>query len=158
MKRIIDPYAGRPEHNCFGCSPRNPIGLHLEFFEDGEWLVARWHPSADYEGWHNVVHGGIQALLLDEICAWVVMRKLQTIGVTSRMETRYLAPVTVDNDLLTVRARVTRQVRNIVEIESSLYDDGGKLCTQAVCHYYTFPPERARAERDFAGCRAEGEE
>ena len=105
-----------------------------------------------------MVHGGIQALLLDEICAWVVMRKLQTIGVTSRMETRYCAPATVDNDALTVKARVTRQVRNIVEIESSLYDDSGKLCTQAVCHYYTFPPERARAERDFTRCRAEEEE
>ena len=158
MKRIIDPYEGHPLHNCFGCSPRNPIGLHLEFFEDGEWLVARWHPSADYEGWHNVVHGGIQALLLDEICAWVVMRKLQTIGVTSKMEVKYIRPVAADAPVLTVRARVLRTVRNLAEIESCLYNAAGELCTRALCTYYDYPPERARDEREFAGCRVEGED
>ena len=41
----------------------------------------------------DTLHGGIQAVLLDEICAWVVLRKLQTTGVTSKMETRYMKPV-----------------------------------------------------------------
>lgn len=157
MKRIIDPYENYPTHNCFGCSPRNGAGFKLEFYEDGDEVVTSWRPSSVYEGWHNVVHGGIQALLLDEICAWVVMRKLQTIGVTSKMEVSYLKPVMADNAVLTVRAKIVRQVRNIAEIESCLYDAAGTLCTKALCHYYNYSKERARDERDFTGCRVEGE-
>ena len=36
MKKIINPWRNHPEYNCFGCCPDNPIGLHLEFYEDGD--------------------------------------------------------------------------------------------------------------------------
>ena len=35
-KKIINPWRNHEGYNCFGCSPDNPIGLHLEFYEDGE--------------------------------------------------------------------------------------------------------------------------
>ena len=35
MKKIINPWRNHEGYNCFGCSPDNPIGLHLEFYEDG---------------------------------------------------------------------------------------------------------------------------
>lgn len=158
MDRILDPYEWHPLHNCFGCSPANEAGLKLEFFEDGDDVVTHWRPSRAFEGWRNVLHGGIQALLLDEICAWVVMRKLQTIGVTSKMEVKYLKPVAADDPCLTVRARVLRTVRNLAEIESCLYNSAGELCTRALCTYYDFPPERARSEREFPGCHVAGEQ
>ena len=39
MKKIINPWSGNPKYNCFGCSPNNPFGLHMEFYEDGDYLV-----------------------------------------------------------------------------------------------------------------------
>ena len=30
-KKIINPWRNHEGYNCFGCSPDNPIGLHLEF-------------------------------------------------------------------------------------------------------------------------------
>ncbi len=55
MKKIINPWRrsaeGRlqsknhPEYNCFGCCPENPIGLHMEFYEDGDYIVSTWHPD-----------------------------------------------------------------------------------------------------------------
>lgn len=90
MKKIINPWGEIEGYNCFGCAPQNPSGLHMEFYEDGDDIVSFWHPDGKYQGWLNTLHGGIQAVLLDEICGWVIMRKLQTAGVTSKMETRYL--------------------------------------------------------------------
>ena len=29
IKKIINPWLNRPEYNCFGCCPNNPIGLHM---------------------------------------------------------------------------------------------------------------------------------
>ena len=38
MKKIINPWRNHPEYNCFGCCPENPIGLHMEFYEDGDYI------------------------------------------------------------------------------------------------------------------------
>ena len=85
-KKLLNPWVGLEGYNCIGCAPGNPFGIHLQPYEEGEDIVAEWTPSSDYQGWLNTLHGGIHALLLDEVCGWVVMRKLQTTVVTSKME------------------------------------------------------------------------
>ena len=40
MKKIINPWEGLDGYMCFGCAPNNPLGLHMEFFEDGDDIVA----------------------------------------------------------------------------------------------------------------------
>ena len=86
MKKIINPWKGLEGYNCFGCAPNNEAGVRMEFYEDGDEIVSIWKPRPEYQGWIDTLHGGIQAVLLDEICAWVVLRKLQTTGVTSKMK------------------------------------------------------------------------
>ena len=155
MKRIINPFVHLDCYNCFGCAPCNPCVVKMEFYEDGDDIVSIWQPTPNYQGWLNTLHGGIQSVLLDEICGWVVMRKLQTAGVTSKMETRYLRPVSTEGGQITLRARIKEQRRNIAFIEASLHNSTGELCSQAICTYFTFPPEKARSEMFFQGCEAE---
>lgn len=157
LKRIINPWEGMEGYNCIGCSPDNPIGLHLCFYEDGDDIVTRWRPTADHQGWLNTLHGGIQALILDEVCGWVVTRKLQTAGVTSKMETRYRRSVSTLDTELTARARITGQKRNIITIEATLTDSAGRVCTEATCTYFTFPREKAERDMHFTPCRVEDE-
>ena len=57
-----------------GCAPLIEDGLKLEFYEDGEEIVCLWMPEARFQGWVNTLHGGIQATMLDEICACVIAR------------------------------------------------------------------------------------
>ena len=106
MKKIVNPWTGIKDYFCFGCSPENEAGVKMEFYEDGEDIVSIWHPKPQYQGWKDTLHGGIQAVLLDEICAWAIALKLQTAGVTSKMETRYLRPVMTTDDHIIIRARV----------------------------------------------------
>ena len=93
MRKIRNPWLGKEGYDCFGCSPDNPIGLKMEFYEDGEDIVCYWKPSEHYQGWVESLHGGIQATLMDECAAWVVSRKLQTTGVTSKLDISYRKPV-----------------------------------------------------------------
>lgn len=86
MKKIINPWKGLEGYNCFGCASNNEAGLKMEFYEDGDEVVSIWKPRSEYQGWIDTLHGGIQAVLMDEICAWVILRKLQTTGVTSKMK------------------------------------------------------------------------
>ena len=158
MKKIINPFVHLEGYNCFGCAPHNPLGVKLEFYEDGDDIVSEWQPRAEYQGWLNTLHGGIQSVLLDEVCGWVVMRKLQTAGVTSKMETRYLRPVSTDEPHVTLRAHIVQQRRNLVVIEATLSDSQDRVCSEAICTYFTFPPEKARTAMHFEGCHTEEEQ
>lgn len=156
MKKILNPWLHKEGYNCFGCAPNNASGLKMEFYEEGEEIVSEWKPQPQYQGWIDTLHGGIQAVLLDEICAWAIVRKLQTTGVTSKMETRYLKPVSTNDRKLTLRAHIVEIRRNIVTVEASLYSEAGVLCTQAKCTYFTFSKEKA-AEMGFHSCKLEDE-
>ena len=129
MKKIINPWEGMSGYNCIGCSPDHPFGFHLHFYEDGEDIVSQWQPTADFQGWVNTLHGGIQALLLDEICGWEPM--------------------------LTLRAHVVEQKRSFVTISATLSDSSGTVCTEATCIYFVFPKEKAEKEMHFKECHVE---
>lgn len=74
MKKIKNPWLGLTDkgYNCFGCSPENPYGLKMEFYEDGDDIVSFWTPGENYQGWMNTLHGGIQATLMDESAGWLI--------------------------------------------------------------------------------------
>ena len=146
MKKIINPWKDMEGYNCFGCSPDNEAGVRMEFYEDGDEVVSIWKPRPEYQGWLNTLHGGIQSVLLDEICGWVVFRKLQTGGVTSKMETRFRKSISTNDTHVVLRASLREQKRNIAIIEARLYNSMGELCTEATCTYFTFPKEKAEAE------------
>ena len=157
MKKIINPFINLEGYNCFGCAPNNPFGVKMEFYEDGEDIVCHWTPRSEYQGWLDTLHGGIQSVLLDEICAWVLMSKLQTAGVTSKMETRFLKPVSTNDSQITLRAHITEQKRNIIIIDATLENSAGEICSQSRCTYFAFPQEKAKQEMFFSGCLTEGE-
>ncbi|MDX1284330.1 MAG: PaaI family thioesterase [Draconibacterium sp.] len=158
MKKIINPWKNneekRHDYNCFGCSPFNEIGLHLEFWEDGDELFAKWQPRKSLEGWMGVLHGGIQATLLDEIGGWVVMIKLKTAGVTSEMNVSYIKPVKVSKGELTVKGKLIKTEDRIAKIECSLIDSEGTECAKADISYFCFPEKIAKARYHYPGIEA----
>jgi uncharacterized protein (TIGR00369 family) len=146
MKKLRNPFAGLEGYNCFGCSPDNHSGLRLTFTEEGDEIVSVWTPHKSFQGYKNVLHGGIQATLLDEIASWVVYVKLKTAGMTSRLNVRYHKTVFADEGSLTLRARVREMRRNLADIDARLYNSQGVLCTDASVIYFTLTPERSRNE------------
>ncbi len=158
MRKIINPWKGEDKYNCFGCCPDNEAGAHMEFYEDGDDIVSFWKPDDRFQGWIDTLHGGIQAVLLDEICAWAVLRKLQTTGVTGKMETKYIKPVSTTDPFVKLKASIIEHKRNIAIIEAFLYNADEELCTKSVCTYVTFSREQAETEMHFHGCEVEQEE
>ena len=158
MKKIINPWDKLAGYYCFGCSPANEYGVKMEFYEDGDEVVSVWEPDPHYQGFLHTMHGGVQSVLLDEICGWTVFRKLQTAGMTSKMETRFRKAVSTDCGYLLLRASLREQKRNLALVEARLYNDRGELCTEALCTYFTFPKEKAEREMYFRCCEVAAEE
>ncbi|MBR5350152.1 MAG: PaaI family thioesterase [Prevotella sp.] len=157
MRKIKNPWLYREGYNCFGCCPDNPLGLHMVFFEDGDDIVSYWKPGDRYQGWLNVLHGGIIASLIDETAGWVVFRKLQTSGVTSSLNVRYKKAVSTLEPELTIRGRITEQRRNLVTITVELSNANGELCVTGEVVYFIVSSDKAK-ELGFTECELEGEE
>jgi uncharacterized protein (TIGR00369 family) len=143
MRKINNPFKGLEGYNCFGCSPDNSSGLQLSFEEENEELVSHWNPKSYFQGYQNVLHGGIQATLMDEIASWVVYIKLKSSGFTANLNVRYLKPVYVTDSQLTLRASVKGMRRNLADIEVRLYDSNQLLCAEALITYFTFSKEKS---------------
>ena len=156
MRKIQNPYAksGRDTYQCFGCSPSNPIGLQLEFWSEGEGVVAKWMPRKSLEGFMDILHGGIQATLLDEIASWAVQTLCKTVGVTSSMEISYKRPVFISDGEISLRATIKEAGTRIAVVKTELLGNDGKLCASAVVKYFLFNQEKASKEYFYPGADA----
>lgn len=151
MKKIINPYRERENYNCFGCAPHNDSGLRMEFFEDGEQIVCNWKPEEKFTGYNYILHGGIQATLIDEIASWVVFVKLKTGGFTVNLNVDYKSPVQINKGNITLRASLKERKKNIAHISVGLYDGEGKLGSEGIAQYFTLPEKIARRKMLYPG-------
>lgn len=144
MLKLKNPFTQLEGYNCFGCSPNNKLGLHLTFFEENDEIVSRWEPDSNFQGYFNILHGGIQATLMDEIASWTVYVKVKTAGFTSKAEIRYLKTVAIDQGPVTLRSKVKQMRRNLADIEVLLFDKNNTLCAQGILTFFTFPLDKSK--------------
>ena len=93
---------------CFGCGPDNPIGLHLAFEWDGDTYSALWTPQREHQGWAGRVHGGLLALVLDEVLSRAALEKHGLTWVTAELTTRLKRPAPIGEPL-----RVTAWIKTV---------------------------------------------
>ncbi len=137
-KKIYNPYAKMESHNCFGCSPNTHSGLKMEFYEEGDYLISEWDPANRFGGYEKMLHGGIQATLMDELASWCVQVKLKTAGVTASMNVRYRNPVFIDEGKLIIKAQIVKTNHNIVTLKTELFNSEKELCCEAELKYFTY--------------------
>lgn len=127
-----------PDDVCFGCGQRNEHGLRMTFRRLEGWSVeASYEVPSQYNGAPGVVHGGIQAVLLDEVMGMAAHQALSGEDhhiVTAEMKLRYRRPA---NTLtaLTVRGTVVRYEDPNFFIEGQILDTDGKLLTGAEARF-----------------------
>lgn len=154
MKKIMNPWLGHEQYNCFGCAPNNPCGLRMEFFEDGDEIVSTWKPRPEFQGWIDTMHGGILSTLIDEICGWVVFRKAQTSGFTTQLNIKYRKKISTNEPQLNIRAHITRQMRNLLFIHAEIRNAEGELCVEGEATYFLVNREEAE-KMGFCQCNTE---
>ena len=141
-------------YNCFGCAPGNHAGLQLEFRYEQSCVLAEWKPSAHFAGYHQVLHGGVQAALADETAAWLVMVALDTSGMTSSLSIRYFRPLFVNDIHIKICASLASSTKKEANVLVSLADSRGDICSLADVCFSVFPPALARKKLHFPGREA----
>ncbi len=150
MKKILNPYVKIEGYYCFGCSPDNEHGLQLQFYEEDGFLYSDWEPRGFLQGFYNILHGGIQATLIDEIGNWMVMIKLKTASVTSELTVKYLKPVHINKaGKIRLKASLTKVEKNLATVHVELFDGEGIKCAEGDPVYFVYPVEIAKRRLYF---------
>lgn len=140
--RPADQSAAYPEdHLCFGCSPRNPAGLKLEFEPDADGVRSSFLLGRQYESYPGVVHGGIVSAICDEVMGNLIVLRLGTPAFTVSARQRFITP-------LRVGARYTCVARfaepnaagsqRLHHVAAEVLDSGGAVCATATASYRPF--------------------
>jgi len=131
-KKIPNRWAELPGYDCFVCSPGHDWGFRLEFFldPDEDVVVSPVPPVKEgMAGFPGILHGGFQAMLLDEVMCWAVAEAVGKTCFTGKMEVRYSKPLHTGEPLL-LKARVTAPGRRLCKCEAWLEDERGEeLCS-----------------------------
>ena len=139
-KEIPNPY---PEQECFFCGEKNPIGLHLKFYldEDTGEVSTEYVPSRLFMGLGNILHGGIQSGLFDEIMGWTTHTLTGQMGVTSELNINFLKPAYLEKKLM-ISCRIIPQENSKVQLEATIKTEEGVVCTRATGTYYLLPQDK----------------
>lgn len=128
--------------HCFVCGVANPYGLQLRFNESGPGEVtAEYTVPERYQGYPGVVHGGIVAAMLDEVCGRAHMGgDPPRFMFTARLEIRYRHNVPVGKPLRLV-GRVARSKTRIATASGEIFDAEGDLLAEAEALLVDVPPD-----------------
>lgn len=115
---------------CFGCSPRNPHGLHLRFERTASGCRGTHTLAAHLCGFDGIAHGGIVTTLLDEVGAWAVILHTARMGLTRHTNTRFIDRVPTGKPLQLEAWIESCDARDAVT-RAALRDADGKVLAEA---------------------------
>jgi acyl-coenzyme A thioesterase PaaI-like protein len=119
------------DNYCFVCGKDNPQGFQIKVRYDEADLAAETELSIprEYQGWAEVIHGGILSTLLDELMAHAIWRFAGP-GLTLSMEVRFHAPLKPGEP---IRVRGVMQTpngsRRLAEGEIIRLSDGQRIAS-----------------------------
>ena len=116
---------------CFGCGNRNPRGLKLHFTIDPERrsIRTRWTPTKEFQGYADIVHGGMVGLVLDEMMVNLLW-KLKLPAVTAELTVRFLKPTRV-GESIDCQAHVKSEQGKLFLMEGKAKNSDGGLVAAA---------------------------
>jgi uncharacterized protein (TIGR00369 family) len=122
--------------NCFACGKNNPhgLGMRVDYADEDKSAICRLSLPPRFQGWDGIAHGGVVATLLDEIMAHAVLKHVGQ-GLTTDMQTRYKAPVPLEQEL-EVRGWVAEANRRLATTQAEVrLAEGGRLLAEAQARF-----------------------
>jgi uncharacterized protein (TIGR00369 family) len=140
------------DNQCFGCSQVRTDGLAMSFTRTGEKTVESvYQVPAVYRGMGGVVHGGIQAVLIDEavsVAAYLFWPP-GTSAVTAELNLSYQRPVPTEASII-VRGELVDESDRDYHATAAILDAQGTVLTTGTArlrklrHVRTERPAKAR--------------
>ncbi len=123
-------------NKCFACGRDNTEGLKLEFSypENGDKALTTFTPAAKYQGWEDILHGGIIITLLDEVMAKAAVCKGFQV-VTGEITAKLKNPARIA-ETLRCEGRVDVVKKKVVYASGTVYKEDGTIVAQATAKMF----------------------
>jgi uncharacterized protein (TIGR00369 family) len=106
--------------NCFVCGNQNEYGLKVDFFYDKGMSRAEYVAEEKFQGYKDILHGGIISALLDEVMIKAVIAR-GFLVVTVEIEVKFIKPVKIGEKLF-LQGKVTGEQKRIFTAEGTVTD------------------------------------
>jgi len=110
---------------CFVCGERNPHGLKMDFSFDGRVVRAEFVPDKRYQGYMDILHGGIISTLLDEAMVRLAI-EMGKPSVTARLDVRFKKAVQV-GERLQIEAGILSEKKKIIYTYARAVSNGEEV-------------------------------
>jgi uncharacterized protein (TIGR00369 family) len=124
---------------CFGCSSVNSYGLGLRFYLSENGCYTKCSIPDYLCGIDGVVHGGILALLLDEVSQWTMIARLGKMGLTREISVRYLKPVPTNTEIV-VEAKIETQNEKDTVLHATVRSKDNELLAEGESRWMMATP------------------
>lgn len=124
-----DPGSFNDDRYCLCCGEKNPLGFKMKFRYEGEKLLSETVIPKEYQGFADVVHGGILGTLLDELMVNLYWLKGEK-AVTAEYQVRLKAPCPTDRKVLLSAWHVDAK-RNILWTAAQAQLEDGTVVAEA---------------------------
>lgn len=126
--QILSKFCKIPGYNCVACSPLRHNGLHIEAKKnvDNNCVEDTYTFAKRYEGFNNVIHGGVVGTVLDEMMCFASILLLDKLPVTSEMTVNFKKPV-MSGIAYRVEGRIVEFQGNLAKAEAFIIDSNGKV-------------------------------
>jgi uncharacterized protein (TIGR00369 family) len=118
------------DRHCLVCGKDNPIGLKLEFKLEGSALATSWVADKRFQGYENVLHGGMIALILDETMVNLPWKRDAVPVISAELTTRFIKPAQIGETLRFV-AEADDVSKKIIPIRGRCTNAAGELIAEA---------------------------
>ena len=126
---------------CFVCGDKNPIGLNVPFYVKDDEVVAEYTAGRHFEGYRDILHGGILSALLDEVMIRAVLA-LEIYCVTSEIKVKFRKMVKT-GDKLSLVGRLVEDKGRILTAEGKITNQHNQVVAEGEATFV-----RARGEME----------
>ncbi len=114
---------------CLFCGPEHPQGLRLQMHYRDGMVVADLMVRRFFQGYEDIVHGGVVAGLLDEVMWWAVTLGTRRLSMTRKAETEYLHAVKCEMPY-SVKGRLVEVRHGTFFAAAEIEDPSGKVAAR----------------------------
>jgi acyl-coenzyme A thioesterase PaaI-like protein len=119
--------------NCFVCGDKNQCGLKVDFFDEQGVAKAQYQASSVFEGYKDVLHGGIISALLDEVMIKAVLAK-DILAVTASIEVKFKQPVKI-GEKLSLEGKIIEDRGRIILTEGKVFKEDKSIAALGFARY-----------------------
>jgi uncharacterized protein (TIGR00369 family) len=127
---------------CFACGRNNPVGLHLEWFNnyDENQVETTFTLDDNYSSYPGTMHGGIIATILDETSGRAILldNDFNRLMVTLKMEMVYKKNTPTNTPLKAV-GRVLKDSGSRAQVEGEIILPDGTVSAKCTSILYKIP-------------------